>query len=204
MEVDFKLLDLTKGLQEYPMMANRCIFVLFIVGLAATRSVGSRQTEVRDNLGFDLSNLAGWTRVNPERYYISSKVDVQCVAPKPADYARERKQNPHASTYITVFVNEAGRPAMFANPPQPFPQGAVIIKRKFDNSSQNGTPLLSTVMLKREAGYNPGAGDWEFAVVSGDGKNVEAKGKLGNCMGCHASRHETDFVFRSYLPSRSK
>jgi hypothetical protein len=94
---------------------------------------------------------------------------------------------------------------MFAGPSQRFPKGAVIIKRKFDKrkfdgSSQNRTPILSTVMIKREAGYNPQGGDWEFAVVSGDGKNVEAKGKLENCMGCHASRRETDFVFKSYLP----
>jgi Cytochrome P460 len=183
-------------------MANRLIYFLLIAGSAATTLVGSRQTEARDNLGFDVSNLGGWTQVNPQPYYISSKVDIQCVAPKPTDYERERKQNPHASTYITVFVNEAGRPAMFANPSQRFPKGAVIIKRKFEENSQNGTPILSTIMIKRETGYNPEAGDWEFVVVSGDGKNVEAKGRLGNCMGCHASRRETDFVFRSYLPTR--
>ena len=184
------------------MMANRLILFLLVAGLAATTLVGSRQTE--DDLGFDVSSLAGWTQVNPEPYYISSKVDIQCVAPKPADYERERKQNPHASTYITVFVNAAGSFAMFADPPQRFPKGTVIIKRKFDHNSQNGAPILSTIMIKRETGYNPEAGDWEFAVVSGDGKNVEAKGKLGNCMGCHESRRETDFVFRSYLPTGFK
>jgi hypothetical protein len=172
-----------------------------MAGLAAT-SAGSRQSKADDNLAFDVSSLAGWTQVNPEPYYISSKIDFQCAAPpNPADYERERKQNPHAKTYVTVFVNEAGRPAMFANPPQRFPKGAVIVKRKFDASSQNSTPILSTIMIKREAGYNPEAGDWEFAVVSGDGKNVEAKGKLGNCMGCHVSRRETDFVFKSYMPT---
>src|SRR5258708_2441309 len=169
-------------------MANRLILFLLMAGLAATTSVGSRQTEAHDNLGPDVSNLSGWTQVNKEPYYISSQVDILCVAPKPADYERERKQNPHASTYITVFVNAVGSLAMFANPPQRFPEGAIIIKRKFDHSSQNGRPILSTIMIKREAGYNPDAGDWEFAVVSGDGKNVEAKGKLGNCMACHATR----------------
>ena len=186
------------------MMANRLILFLLIAGLAASKSVGSRQTEPHDSLRVDVSNLSGWTQVNPQPYYISSQVDIQCVAPKPVDYERVRKQNPHASTYITVFVNAAGSFAMFANPPQRFPKGTVIVKRKFDQSSQNGTPILSTIMIKRDAGYNPEAGDWEFAVVSGDGKNVEAQGKLGNCMGCHASRRETDFVFRSYLPSKSR
>ena len=182
------------------MMANGRLLFLLITGLAATTSIGSRQAEAHDNLGFDVSSLAGWTQVNPDPYYISSKIDIQCVAPKPADYERERKQNPHASTYITVFVNEVGHLAMFSNPSQRFPKGAVIIKRKFERNSQNGAPILSTIMIKRETGYNPEAGDWEFAVVSGDGKKVEAMGKLANCMGCHASRRETDFVFRSYLP----
>ena len=185
-------------------MANRLILFFLLVGLAATTSAALREREAHEGLRFDVSSLDGWTQVNPEPYYISSKVDILCVAPKPSDYERERKHNPHASTYITVFVNETARPAMFANPSQHFPKGAVIIKRKFDANSQNGTPILSTIMIKREAGYNPEAGDWEFAVVSGNGENLEAKGKLGNCMGCHASRRETDFVFRSYLPSRSK
>jgi len=181
-------------------MPRRLTLILLITGLAAATSSGPKQSKYGVNLGLDVSNLAGWTQVNSEPYYISSKVDLRCVAPKPGDYEAERKLNPHASTYITVFVNPAGTFAMFANWPQTFPKGSVIVKQKYDRNSQTGTPILSTVMVKREPGYNPEAGDWEFAVVSGDGKSVEARGKLGNCMSCHASRRNEDFVFRSYLP----
>lgn len=177
-------------------MVNRLILSLLIAVLAATTLVGSRGAEGHDNLGFDVSNLSGWMQVNREPYYISSQVDILCAAPKPSDYERERKQNPHASTYITVFVNATGSFAMFANPPQRFPQGSVIIKRKFDHSSQNGRPILSTIMIKREPGYNPEAGDWEFAVVSGDGKKVEAKGKLGNCIGVSREQARDGFCFQ--------
>lgn len=185
-------------------MAKRLKLILLITGLAASMAVGSGQTKENDSLALYVSDLGGWKQVNPEPYYISSQVDLRCVAPGPADYASERKRNPHASTYITVFVNATGGLAMFANPPQPFPKGSVIVKRKYDQGSQNGTPILSTVMIKRETGYNPDAGDWEFAVVSGDGKTVEARGKLGNCMSCHSSRRNEDFVFRSYLPAAFK
>jgi hypothetical protein len=189
---------------EYQPMPRRLILLLVVTGLAAAPSVGLKQTKYDDDLGFDVAILAGWTKVNPEPYYISSHVDLLCVAPKAANYETERKRNPHASTFITVFVNSAGKFAMFANPSQPFPEGSVIVKQKYDHSSHNGTPILSTVMIKREPGYNPAAGDWEFAVVSGDGKSVEARGKLGNCLNCHASRRDQDFVFRSYLPPAFK
>ena len=55
-------------------------------------------------------------------------------------------------------------------------------------------------MIKREPGFNPKSGDWEYLVFDGSGSKVEARGKLENCQACHAAKSETDYVFRSYLP----
>jgi len=55
-------------------------------------------------------------------------------------------------------------------------------------------------MIKREKGFNPLTGDWEFMVVDGSGTKVESRGKLESCQGCHLARPDTDYVFRSYLP----
>jgi hypothetical protein len=54
-------------------------------------------------------------------------------------------------------------------------------------------------MRKRESGYNPRVGDWEFSVVGADGKELQATGKLENCQGCHLGKSESDFVFRPYV-----
>jgi hypothetical protein len=59
-------------------------------------------------------------------------------------------------------------------------------------------PELFTVMLKREAGYHPECGDWEFMVVSGDAKQVLARGKLDSCVACHKDHKQTDFVTQLY------
>jgi len=139
-----------------------------------------------------------WTQVNLKPYHISSVLDVLCSPPLPDQMARERQQNPHASTDIIVYVNPTGRKAMFSAETKAFPEGSVIVKKKFDTWSRK--PVLYTIMTKRAHSYNPQAGDWEFAVISGDGQKLEASGKLENCMACHIPQAKSDYLFRSYLP----
>ncbi len=57
---------------------------------------------------------------------------------------------------------------MFSRELQRFPKGSVIVKEKMAPHSEGSTPLLYTIMIKRERGYNPPFGDWEFEVASGD------------------------------------
>ncbi len=146
----------------------------------------------------ELEDRSLWIQVNSKPYYISAALDALCRAPTAANYEAERKKNPHAATYITVYVNNAGREAMFSKDAS-FPEGSIIVKKKVGNSSAGPTTLLYTLMRKRERGYNPLVGDWEFRVVSGDGKQLEASGKIENCQGCHVRKRDSDFVFRPYL-----
>jgi hypothetical protein len=186
-------------------MARKRIACL-LVGLGAVAlmtALAGRQTQsaTPDEFRFDAAKLkdkTSWTQVNTEPYYISSAVSFLCRAPMQADYEDDRKRNPHAATRITVYVNKVGRKAMFAKELKQFPKGSVIVKEKIGNESAGPTPLLYTIMRKREPGYNPAVGDWEFSVVSGDGTQLEASGKLGNCQACHIKRSETDFVFGPY------
>ena len=184
--------------------------VLIIVGtliLVAALTNKPAQSAPLDDFRFEASALKDgkvWTQVNAEPYYISSFVDDLCRAPGPMDYDKERKKNPHASSFITVYVNEVGRAAMFAKESPRFPQGSVIVKEKIgitDRRSEGRTLLLYTLMRKREPGYNPTVGDWEFMVVAANGK-LEASGKLENCQQCHTSKNDSDFVFRPYVNSK--
>ena len=181
------------------------LLVMGIVVLATALAGLQTQSAVREDFRFDVAELKDktlWTQVNVDPYYISAAVDTLCRAPTRGDYESERKQNPHAATYITVYVNNAGREAMFSKEPRQFPEGSVIIKEKMGNSAEGRVPLLYTLMIKRGPGYNPEVGDWEFSVASGDGARIEASGKLENCQKCHVAKPDSDFVFRPYLKSK--
>ena len=167
--------------------------IVLVVALAVSRTEGAK-----DEFRFDAAKLKDrntWIQVNNEPYQMPAAVAALCA---PGALARP---NPHDSAYITVYVNKAGREAMFAKQPQQFPEGSIIVKEKF-HSPEDRKPLLYTIMRKREAGYNPKVGDWEFSVVGPNGTEMQAIGKLENCQGCHLSKSKSDFVFRPYVTSQ--
>jgi hypothetical protein len=135
-----------------------------------------------------------WMRVNPEPKLVPDRVAQLCA---PA-YA-PALSSPHKDKYITVYVNEVGRHAMMEERTPHFPQGSVIVKEKL-TTSKSTTPELLTVMVKRERGYNPESGDWEYMVVDGKGLTIQERGKLANCQSCHLMDKNTDYVSRAYLP----
>ena len=164
-----------------------------VLAALAVRRIEGAKGEFR----FDAAKLkdrSTWIQVNADPYQMPAAVAALCA---PGTLARP---DPHASAYITVYVNKLGREAMFAKQVQRFPEGSIIVKEKY-STPQDRKPLLYTIMRKREAGYNPQVGDWEFSVVGPNGTQVQAVGKLENCQGCHVGKSESDFVFRPYVKS---
>jgi len=104
--------------------------------------------------------------------------------------------------FVTVYVNRLGKPAMTEQKSPVFPVGAVIVKEKL-SSRDSKSPELMTVMVKREKGYNPDAGDWEYSVIDGAGKKVVEQGKIQQCISCHdeSPARQSDHVFRQYYMS---
>ena len=173
-------------------LAAICLVLL----LSAAITLRSRSQEPARSSGPD--NIAGyrqWTRVNPKPAMIAAQVAQLCApasAPNP--------NGPHGpDKYITVYVNDIGRHAMMEEKEPHFPQGSVIVKEKL-TTARSATPELLTVMIKRERGYNPESGDWEYMIVAGDGLTVQERGKLENCQSCHLMDKNTDYVSRAYLP----
>ena len=76
----------------------------------------------------------------------------------------------------------------------PFPVGSIIVCEKLSSTSAE-IPEMLAVLAKRRKGFNPKGNDWEFLVVSGDGKKIEKREKTGACLECHASRSQNDLVF---------
>jgi len=142
----------------------------------------------------------GWTRVNPQPTLLHLRRATDCALPPDERPGTAGEENPHRDNFVTVYVNDAGRRAMLKEKWPRFPLGSLIVKEKLPVRDANAAPELLTVMLKREAGYDPEGGDWEYLVLDGRGEEVRARGKLESCRACHQEYPHTDFVSRKYLP----
>ncbi|HEX8338068.1 MAG TPA: cytochrome P460 family protein [Pyrinomonadaceae bacterium] len=145
-----------------------------------------------------IAGYRAWTRVNPEPAVFHSKIAIQCSMPSPEQRKLE-EQNPHRDKFVTVYVNDAGRRAMLEEKSPRFPVGSLVVKEKLP-ARDAAEPELLTAMLKREAGYDPEGGDWEYLVLDGRGEELRARGRLETCRACHQTYPHTDFVARNYLP----
>jgi Cytochrome P460 len=108
---------------------------------------------------------------------------------------------PKIDAVAHVYVSPEGVSTMSRRDATAFPVGVLILKQKFEVGKLEN-PVLYTGMLKRESGFNPECGDWEFFTLSGDGKSVTARGRLESCMACHQEYKHTDFVTKHYPVER--
>jgi hypothetical protein len=83
------------------------------------------------------------------------------------------------------------------SPSSRFPTGSVLVKAHLE---ADGAPGPIFAMVKRDAGYFPRGGDWEFVVTDRDGW-VEDRGPLASCARCHAEA-PADWVFG--LPAEAR
>jgi len=72
-----------------------------------------------------------------------------------------------------------------------FTAGAVLVKKHREKGSGAPGPLF--VMVKREVGFFPQGGDWEYLVADAEGW-LEDRGPLVTCARCHAEA-TADWVF---------
>ena len=100
---------------------------------------------------------------------------------------------PHDERYIHVYVSPNARDWFLDKKPKrgPFPEGTVIVKEKRDIAGDK--PVELGVMIKREKGSFPKAGDWQYLFVERDGQLVSGK-RLQNRAVCH-SQATNDSVF---------
>jgi hypothetical protein len=105
--------------------------------------------------------------------------------------------DPHLEKFAHVYVSPDGEAAMRTSGGI-FPEGAIILKEKFSDATGTNTELF-TGMIKREVGYNPECGNWEFFTLPGDASKISARGKIQNCMECHKAYKSSDFVTKAYV-----
>src|SRR5260370_9411989 len=146
-----------------------------------------------------------WTRANSAPVKVAGVIAVARAPAPVAGPPATQAADPLAEKLINRFVNKIGRTAMLAEKKPQFPEGAIIVKERLPLKKSSATEWLMA-MVKREEGFNPAAGDWEFFVLRTPEKVVIERGRIENCQACHARAKETHFVFRHYLtrPAQDK
>lgn len=98
----------------------------------------------------------------------------------------------HTTTFGFAYVNDVGRSA-FQQKPFLFPIGSIIVRERLPTLTSS--PDVLVVMVKRERDFNRKANGWEFLTINGDANRILKREKKGNCLKCHASAADNDFVF---------
>lgn len=185
---------------------RKIINIFFLVLLFAFIIYANEELSVDQKLTELVKNIPNMKKVNQ---------DLTLMAPKEAgnsvqytwDKYHNSEDSPHLNKYIYTYVNKTGE-IEFYNTNDPFyPEGTVIITEQYGINNRSGRvdtiPELYTIMIKREEGYNPDYGDWEFGVIDKYLNNGQM-GKIQACMDCHAGVSEMDYVFRyKYFKSNS-
>lgn len=125
-------------------------------------------------------------QVTPER------VDMAAVVAADCKIASVSSSNPHEKGQFHLFADAMAVLPLF-DPWGKFPVGSLLVKEKFGS---DGKSVLFIGMWKREAGYFPERGDWEFFTVDGASTKVLERGKVASV---HHEMGKGDFVARDYL-----
>jgi hypothetical protein len=143
------------------------------------------------------SDYTSWKSVNAEPKTVTAAQKRACEAPSRYD---------HEGGFINVYVNPVGRDQYLKEKTPTFEAGTVIVKEKL-RQKDGKEPRELGVMIKREAGFAPTAGDWEFLLVDGKG-NVSNEQRLQkSCAACHRMRAKDGYVFRDAIaevPARGR
>ncbi len=134
-------------------------------------------------------------RVTRNPYHVTRVGPLDCSRPNVFPHS------PHGEHWIDVFTSPNAAPMMTTGKGV-YPEGAMILKQKYLDAAGYNTEFY-TGMRKRERGYNPELGDWEFFMLDSNGDTVIARGKIESCMDCHRKYEATDFVSRRYLMEKA-
>lgn len=140
------------------------------------------------------SKLDTFTRVTKEPVPLDATFVDLCEPTVPRQRTNHVEVYGKLSAVVHVLVSTEGVASFRADIP-PYPEGTIILKQKFASADAE-KPDFYTGMLKREKGYNPKVGDWEFFTLSGDAKAITARGRINDCMDCHGQHPKSDFVMK--------
>jgi hypothetical protein len=138
-------------------------------------------------------DYAGWAAFTPQPIRVSKEAFLLCRA-TPEQIAR----GPHFAPAVNVFANPIAFSAIRSASAGNMPVGSVVVKEKWWNERAS-QPSAYAAMVKREAGYDPDNGDWEYVYVQLEGERRVQRGRMQNCIACHQGAASRDYLYRTYL-----
>lgn len=107
----------------------------------------------------------------------------------PGEPAGKHPGGPPHGAIQQIFANDVAFEAL-AQKRFPLPEGAVIVKENYDAEGR----LYNLAVMRKVKGYNPEGGDWFWGYFTPEG-GVLFEGKPALCVGCHAQKKASDWVF---------
>lgn len=126
-------------------------------------------------------------RVTPEPVEMAAAVSTRCII-DPVLTAMD-----HPGALFHIFANEPAALPIF-DPWGKLPEGSIVLKEKLEKEAKKTT--LFTGMVKREKGYFPELGDWEFFTVDAGATKIAERGKMKRCASCHDDHAKGDYITR--------
>jgi len=130
----------------------------------------------------DLRNYLSWRRFNKAPYRSAT----------------------HGARYVNNYANRVGERYGAFEQAGRLPEGSIVVKDSFTATVDGGIyPGPMFVMEKMGAGFNAPSGDWRYRMIMPDGSlfgetNGVNSDNVAFCIGCHATRADTDHLF--FLP----
>lgn len=143
------------------------------------------------------TDLTKLVRITNKPHLMSDPAAGLCRAPifdAPHNVHIESYSNVYCNVYVTKNAANTIKSGVGK-----YPAGALIVKTKLKTEDAKRA-MLYTVMRKMPKGYDADHGDWEYSVIDGATHQIQARGRIDSCIGCHDDYRSTDFVTREYLP----
>lgn len=173
--------------------------LVIAASLLISALAGEKKLEAKDIA----KNYTALQKITAEPVYINPGLARMC-APIPVELLKEErlKHGPHALASVLIYMNDLAAQS-FTNRTQPYPVGSVIVKKKevYPHFTEKpGKTIMDEQgvggMIKREPGYDPANGDWEYFYFEKRDK-IES-GRIATCVKCHANAHEKDHVYGTW------
>ncbi len=177
------------------MLFAACLSALIGAGCSSESSESKSHTTPDPAITVDavLAEYSEYRAMTDGPVPIDSALWADCRPMSEVMIGSRKKFGPHAEFFAVFFMNPPAANNFKSGDP-PYPPGSVIVKEKqssYFDDEMSGPGMAG--MIKREPGYDPNHGDWEYFFVDDD--TPLAQGKLPSCIDCHQRVADRDYVF---------
>ncbi len=146
----------------------------------------------------ELKGYENWTPLTNNPFPIEQNAYEFCGISKQR-YEALQSRGLHSNYSIFVRANSTALKGLGKE--GDLPTGSIFVKEKAMLNFQTKeviTMTAVTAMIKREKGYDPEGGDWEYLYYDMQNKK-KTQGKLENCRNCHLKSTGQDYLYLTYL-----